>query len=591
MHRTYEIIDNIRDLARALEGVTRAALDFEGWHMVRLVQVCNDDVWFVCDFGNRDENWFSSAAHLFDKGQEWIAFFSKHELMCFEKYGEVQPIVWDVANLHKAIYGGGHLSLAKLLKVELGYEMDKEQQTSDWDTPDDLSDEQMNYAADDALYTWEVYRKLEDRATDGQMRAYRLLDDMTPAVMEMERNGIKLHVQRHRELIKKWEAMVQDREEKIRKLVPEDVLTNLNSGKQFTELMLLGLDDDAIDAWPKTEKTGRLSIKRKDLEHMSVYFGQDTDMGKFLKLMAERTTLNKYLSAFGETLIGHQQKGAGGRVHAHYNIAAAVTCRFSSSKPNLQQTPRDRDFFGERLSIRRGFVANQGNLLVSYDYSGIEMRVMALVSGDEKLLDVVINGDPHGVMAEKVLGRAIDKSNPEDKETRQQMKGVNFGIIYGVGALGLAANQGWTIGYAQEMLDTWADMYPEAWDYRNKMFKEARETGYITMVDGGTIKMDKKNPGLTKCANYPVQRAGLSVMARAIVRHHETLKQCPADVKLLSTIHDALIDEVPERMAQDVMLWMKRDMVRGFLDIFPNQSIKNLVEGGTGPSWGELEEA
>ena len=123
---TYEMITDQAGLERVLDkiGDGIAALDFEGWNIVRLAQVCNDDVWAVIDFGPHDANWFYEVAHWFEDAA-WIAFNSGHEKRCFAKHGEVYPTVWDVAHLRRAIEGGGHMSLKLLAGWELGIEMDK----------------------------------------------------------------------------------------------------------------------------------------------------------------------------------------------------------------------------------------------------------------------------------------------------------------------------------------------------------------------------------------------------------------------------------------------------------------------------------
>lgn len=593
------------DLAREwIRSRDICALDFEGWNIVRLVQLCDDDEWMVIDFGQAGENWFAEVAADFELDQAWVAFHSKHEKKCFKNHGGVEPTVWDVANLRRAIEGGGHMNLKQLVKLELGIELDKEEQGSDWDNGE-LTDSQLDYAADDALYTWQCWSLIRARADDDHMRCFDMLDSMTDAVLEMEANGLALDKGYHRTLIKQWSDLRDERETMIRDLVTPAEVENLNSGKQITAFMLPLLADDALDAWPMTPKTGLLSTKNKDLLNMSGLFG-DNPLGQFCRLLAERSTLEKYLSSFGETLIFWNDKEdlnenvIRGRVNALYNIAAAITCRFSCSKPNLQQIPRDRDFFGERLSVRRGFIAADGRLVVSFDYSGIEMVMMALISGDETLLHDVIYGDPHAVMAEYVAGRKIDKTVTEDYDLRQSMKAVNFGIIYGTTALGLAGRQGWAFSYAEDLMNYWASRYPKAWNYRFEVMKEAKQNGYIRMLDGGTIAMDQRKPGLTKCANYPVQRAALSVMARAIVRHKDSMDDLraryPRDAKDLlfcSTIHDALIDEAKEDMAPLVMQTMKHDMLEGYFDMFPmlrDVPEDRLLEGGMGPSWGELEE-
>ena len=596
MPETYELVTTPEGLEDLLDRVERrgyAALDFEGWgFFARLAQICNDDVWAVIDFGPEDgENWFQEVAHWFED-YAWIAFNSGHEKRVFDRYA-VCPTVWDVANLRRALRGGGHMSLKQLVGWELEVELDKTEQDSDWNRGE-LTQSQLDYAADDALWTWRVWKKLRAEADAGHMDCFNMLDGMADAVIEMEETGLKLDPGHHQQLIDHWQVLNDEREAAIRELITEAEVENLNSGKQLNDYFAALMPDDILDDWPKTEKTGLLSTANKDLLNMAGVFG-GTPFGDALRLLAERSTLQKYLSSFGHTLITKARLRNDMRVHARYNIGAAITCRFSSSGPNLQQIPRDREFFGERLSVRKSFIAEEGNRLVSLDYSGIEMRVLALVSGDEQLLHDVVYGDPHAVMAEYVVGRPIDKKVEADKELRQSMKAVNFGIVYGTTALGLAGRQGWKYSYADDLIKYWASRYPVAWELRFKAQAEAKQKPHLLrMVDGGTIYMGPK-PGLTRCANYPVQRAALSVMARAIVRHKNSLdafrERYPRDfVRMASTIHDALIDEAAEAIAVEILQMMYRDMVAGYLDVFPGAPTDKLVEGGMGPSWGELEE-
>jgi DNA polymerase-1 len=264
----------------------------------------------------------------------------------------------------------------------------------------------------------------------------------------------------------------------------------------------------------------------------------------------------------------------------------------------LQQVPRDKKLFAadeDQTRVRKSFIAPPGSLLVSYDYSAIEMRVLALLSGDDQLLEDVVFGDVHSEVAAVIAGHKIDKKTPEGKAARSAAKGVSFGIIYGSGAGGLALTMRTPIEKAQTYIDFWADRYKRAFAYRFQMQEEAQATGYLTMNDGGTIYLGKRNADLPKCANYPVQRAALSVMARAITRHKATLDQLrgsgaldPSRTLLLATIHDALIDEALETQAEIVKQAMAADMTAGYLDFFPGAPTDNLIEGGVGPNWADL---
>lgn len=589
-----DLLDDVDTGAAALDFETTAFTPAEG--RVRLAQICNDDVWAVIDFDQLDGG-FASVAHWFAEAS-WIVFNAGFEQRWFMAETNEPITCWDVGYLRRAIEGGGHFSLAQALKWDLDHDMPKEEQASDWGAAE-LTPSQLNYAADDALWTWRLWKHWRGRADADHMRAFNLLNDMIPAVIEMETNGMMLEPERHRALVDHWQELSDDRVMAIRDLITEDEVPNLNSGKQLSDFFARLLPDAALAGWPKTEKTGLLSTANKDLRLVGIQFA-GTPMQDALNLLAEYKTLQKYISSFGDSLLTHARLG-GGRVHARYNIAAARTGRFSSSAPNLQQIPRDREFFGERLSVRQSFVAPPGRKLVSLDYSGIELRVLALLTEDDQLLHDMVHGDVHLEVGSHIAGRRLDKKVTEDKEIRQAAKGVSFGIVYGIGAAGLAATMKRSMDEAQSYIDFWAERYPRAFRLRHRAMEEATANdGYLRMADGGTIWMGRPDGrrgseiGLTQCANYPVQRAALSIMAAAIARHHDGIddyRLWNGDVvHMLSTIHDALIDEADDEHAPAVLQLMKRDMVAGYLDIFPGAPTEKLVEGGLGPSWGELED-
>jgi len=343
MDRTYEMIttpEELEELLDRLDATDRvAALDFEGWDFFcRLAQICNDEVWAVIDFGPEGENWFDAVSHWFEE-YTWIAFNSGHEKRVFARY-DAAPEVWDVANLRRAMRGGGHFSLKLLAAWELEIELDKEEQGSNWNTGE-LTESQLDYAAGDAYWTWQIWQKLNAECDADQWEAFEMLDSMSDAVIEMEETGLKLDPVHHQSLIDNWQELTDERVAKIRELITEDEVQNLNSGKQLNDYFAALLPDDVLDDWPKTEKTGLLSTANRDLLNMAGVF-EATPLADALRLLAERSTLEKYLSSFGQTLINKARMGNDMRVHARYNIGAAITCRFSSSGPNLQQAPERR---------------------------------------------------------------------------------------------------------------------------------------------------------------------------------------------------------------------------------------------------------
>ncbi len=594
----YQMVSSMAGLKRAVnrcikQGAT--ALDFETTSLipaegrVRLVSLCNKKCHYLVDFDKMKKG-FRGAAHLFNKG-EWIVFNKGFELRWFMDAGQPTTRCRDVGNLRKAIIGGGNYKLAQIIQWELGIEMSKEEQASDWGAKV-LRQEQLDYAYLDAHRTWQLWKYWSDQADAQHWAGMAMFDNMVPAVIEMESAGMLLDVKAHAALVAEWEEVREEKIKGIRKMVGENEVTKLTSDSQWSDYFARNMPDHFLAGWPRTEKTGQLSMKGENLRKLAGTV-PGTPLEEFFDLLADFKKISKYLSSFGATLISHSDLSRDHRIRARFNIGAAKTGRFSSSGPNLQQIPRDNELLGKATSVRRSFISGLGRKLVSLDYSGIELRVLALLSGDEQLLTDMVEGDIHSEVAAKIAGHPIDKKTKAGKALRSKAKGVSFGIVYGSGASGLAVNMRTSVAVAQGYIDFWANRYPDAFQLRYDMMDEAARTKYIRMVDGGTVYMGKK-PDLPKCSNYPVQRAALSIMAAAIVRHKTSLDRERAAgrqrmTQFLSTIHDAIIDEAATKDCKRLLKIMEEDMVQGYLDVFPGAPIDNLVEGGVGPNWGELD--
>lgn len=598
--------DELSDALDTIEQSGAAALDFETTGLwlpaeVRLAQICNDDVWIVIDFWALPGKSFEAYAHWFaDARVKWIAFNGLFEYSWFGWLDLYDVHITDVAHLRRSVMGGDQMSFAQMLQRDFEYSMPKGEQKSNWAAPE-LADSQIAYAADDALWTWKAYVHWHKRATEmGTLDAAKMFDDLIPCCFEMRETGLALDDRRHRELVKGWKKRAAIFEAGLRSYVGEDEVHNLASRTQWSDFLNQVLPDNVLSAWPRTKNTGQLQMTTASAKEMAIALGGDRENNPVVDVLyhhADMTTVNQYLSNFGDKLLDMAGREDSGRIHPSYNIARAVTGRFSSSAPNVQQIPRDRVLLGEDTSVRRSFVAGPGREYATFDYSGIELRTLALLSGDDQLLYDCIDGDLHSEVASFMVGRKIDKSLPADKEIRSRAKGVSFGIIYGSTAVGVASTLRTSISRAQELVDFWADRYPKAFNLRSDVMDEAlANDGYIRMVDGGTIYMGKK-PSMPKCANYPVQRAALTIMARALIRHRASLNDQAAryndwaDVSMAATIHDAMIDEAPRRLAPEVLQVMAYDMQQGFLDVFPGASTDKLLEGGHGKNWGDIKDS
>ena len=596
----YKLITHAEDLAAYLDrvGDNYCALDFETTALrpedgkVRLVSLHDGTAGAVVDF-YQIPGGFDACASMFDRGR-WIVFNSGFELRWFIAAGAPNTCCKDVGFLRRAILGGGRYSLKQVVEWDLDRQMDKTEQASNWAALE-LTQSQLDYAYKDAVDTWDLFQHWYDRADELHLQAWDMLDGMVPAVIEMEDTGMLVDTHRHKKLADHWADLQAKQIATIRDAVSEDEVENINSDIQWSDYFARHMPDHILVKWPRTEKAGTLSMKSEVLNSLGSQFFTalgENPITQLLDTLRDYKRLTKYLTSFGHPLIASAQKHADSRVRCRFNIGAAKTCRFSSSGPNLQQIPRDLTLIGEDTSVRSSFVAPMGRKLVSLDYSGIELRVLALLSEDDQLLEDVVYGDVHSEVASVIAGKTIDKSTPEGKAARTAAKGVSFGIIYGSAATGLAVNMRTSSNKAQKYIDFWSDRYSNAFRYRHRMMDEASDTRFIRCVDGGTLYMGRF-PDLPKCANYPVQRAALSVMAKAIARHKRSLDELRAagqhrHTKILSTIHDALIDEAATADAQECLRIMETDMTQGYLDVFPGAPTERLVEGGIGSSWGSL---
>ena len=594
---TYRLVSTRKALEAAVKRCEKqhyTALDFETTSLepsegrVRLVSLCNDKCSYLVDF-DAIPGGFKSTARLFSSGS-WVVFNAGFEQRWFLAAG-IATTCLDVGNLRRAIQGGGHFALKQIVLWDLKIEMSKEQQISDWAAAV-LTTEQLDYAYKDAELTWQLWQYWAAQADDGRWAGFRMLNDMVPAVIEMETAGLKLDTQHHSKLVRKWSRTQAAKIKTIRSLVSSEEVPNINSDTQWSDYFARHMPDNFLSAWPRTERTNQLSMKVETLNKLAGAV-TGTPLEVCFDTLAGYKTISKYISSFGETLINKATMSPDNRVRARFNIGAAKTCRFSCSSPNLQQIPRDKELLGEATSVRRSFVAGMGRSLVSLDYSGIELRVLSILSSDEQLLEDMVEGDVHLEVASVIAGRKVNKATKKGKEARQQAKAVSFGIIYGAGASGLSMTMRTSVDNAQNYIDFWQSRYPKAFNMRYAMMDEASKTRFIRMVDGGTVYMGRQ-PELTRCANFPVQRAALSIMAKAITRHKDTLDKERAAgrqkmTRMVSTIHDALIDEASAKHAKACLKLMKKDMIDGYLDMFPNAPIDNLVEGGIGPNWAELK--
>jgi DNA polymerase-1 len=294
--------------------------------------------------------------------------------------------------------------------------------------------------------------------------------------------------------------------------------------------------------------------------------------------------LAKLKSTYSDALI-EQINPDTGRVHTSYSQTIANTGRLSSSDPNLQNIPIRTE---EGRKIRRAFIARPGSVLLSADYSQIELRLVAHVAGIEALKEAFRDGmDIHAITASQVFGVPVDGMDPM---VRRRAKAINFGILYGISAFGLARQLGISRGEAGDYIAAYFDRFPEIRDYMEATKAEAREHGFVTTLFGRKCHVGgiaSKNPsvrGFSERAaiNAPIQGGAADIIKRAMIRIPGALADAGLSAKMLLQVHDELVFEVAEAEVGDT-----RELVTGIMESVAHLDVPLTVDVGFGPNWEE----
>jgi DNA polymerase-1 len=302
------------------------------------------------------------------------------------------------------------------------------------------------------------------------------------------------------------------------------------------------------------------------------------------RLILDYRSLSKLKSTYTDKLPG-QVNPRTGRVHTSYHQAVAATGRLSSSDPNLQNIPV-RTTEGRR--IRQAFVAEQGKLILAADYSQIELRIMAHLSGDAGLVEAFARGDDiHRATAAEVFGAAPDQVTAEQ---RRSAKAINFGLIYGMSAFGLGKQLGIERGQAQAYVDRYFQRYPGVKAYMETTRELAREQGYVETLFGRRLyvpEITARNAQRRQAAertaiNAPMQGSAADIIKRAMLRVDAWIKSETSGVTMIMQVHDELVFEVPLTFRQAA-----EKAIRERMESAADLLVPLVVDIGTGGNWDE----
>ena len=430
------------------------------------------------------------------------------------------------------------------------------------------------YAAEDALVTLALHEKLWPQLEkDAQLK--KVFTDIELPMLSVlnivQRNGVLIDdtslLLQSQELAEKMNVL----EQRAYDLAEQNF--NLASPKQIQEILFEKMELPIIRKTPK----GQASTAEDVLQELALEY-------ELPKLILDHRSMGKLKSTYTDKLpiMVNSQTG---RVHTSYHQAVAVTGRLSSSDPNLQNIPIRTD---EGRRIRHAFIVPEGKQMLAADYSQVELRIMAHLSGDETLLTAFRDGDDiHSTTAAEIFSVELDQVNSDQ---RRKAKAINFGLIYGMSAFGLAKqlNIGWQ--EAQQYIDIYFDRYPGVKRYMDDIRQAAADQGYVETVFGRRLYLpdiNAKNGQLRKYAertaiNAPMQGTAADIIKTAMINIQRTLENKNYATTMIMQVHDELVFEVP-----DAEVAIIQPLIREKMQSAATLDVPLVVDIGLGKNWGE----
>lgn len=484
-------------------------------------------------------------------------------------------------------------SLATGVERTLGQTLPKEEQLSDWSAPE-LTAQQIEYAAADALACLQIYQKLLPTIIEqGQHRIYTLWCRTALILADASLTGFRFDWAAHQALSDSWDIEKQKQAELLQPLMPG---VNPDSNKQLGEWLAEHCPGLHIE-WPKTDADAPSFTKETLPPHSNLSwcaalldyrkagqlvksFGNGSERVQPKRESTPRRPRISYRDKYGDPVSN--------RIHPQFRHGMTVTGRLTCSNPNLQQVPRG--------DMRNLFVADDGCVLVGADLGQVELRVAALISKDKTMLAAYRDGkDLHRITAAAMVGISEDAVTPDQ---RQAAKAVNFGLLFGAGYKGLRDYARNTYGVDMSLAEaakhrlTFLQTYSQYAKWQRQQADSAEETGKATtrlsllrdwVTQGG-------NSRYTESMNIPIQGSAAEVMLETIDRLPE---QLPAGAQILHTVHDELIIQCQIADADQVKQTLIDCFRQGFLAVFPEADAlglagADLVDAATGRSWGEI---
>ncbi len=549
-YRLISDADELPGVTEALRSAAEIGVDLETTSLsprdgrTRLLQLSTPEQTFIVDvFGARD---LSALKEMLEDGPVKILQNAKFDYAFLkDAHGISLSPIFDTMLAAQLLDGGeqgASYALEAISERYLDESLDKSAQREDWSG--ELSGRQLEYAARDAAVLLPLRERLAEKLAEEKLGTVSKIEFRTVAALsEMELAGIKLDVEKWKKLEKKVRKRRDEAAVHLESFFPEPegVLPleglgprlNLNSPKQITDAFrLLGIELSDTKVWTLLK-----------VDHPAA------------KALLDYRELQKKLGTYLETYANFVHPKTG-RIHANFLQCRVPTGRLACTNPNIQQIPHEDEF-------RECFVAEQGNALVIADYSQIELRILAEVSGDPAFVEAFRNGDDlHRVTAATMYGVELEEV---DKEQRSAAKRINFGLMYGRGAKSLSAQLGTDEARGRQLIDEYFANYPKVQRFLQSTANKATRDRTLRTLSGRVRKFgdtvgDDRGGMRREAMNYPIQGSSADIAKLALVYVRDELEG--TDARLINCVHDELVVECPENLASEVGERMKSAMVR-----------------------------
>jgi len=514
-----------------------------------------------------------------------IAHNAKYDYILLARYGLIaSPLAFDTMLAEFIVDPSSrNLGLKNLAAIRLGEEMTHIEELigkgkKQISMADVAIETVANYAAADAETTLHLMPIMQEEL--GRVNGAKILDEidmpLTTVLAEMEMAGALIDTDFFSKMSVELAKRLAEIEKEIYQLAGKTF--NINSPQQLSDILFNHLRLEPPDKGRKTA-TGFYSTSADVLDAMR---GKHS----ILDWILEQRELSKLKSTYVDALPTAVDKNTG-RVHTSYSQVGAVTGRLSSNNPNLQNIPI-RTETGRR--VRNGFIAEKGNVLLSVDYSQIELRIVAHMAEDEAMLAAFRAGeDIHATTAAAIYDIELDKVT---KDMRRHAKAINFGLIYGMSAFGLSRSTELTLAEAEDFVKAYFRKFPGVKKYLDGMRRQAAEIGYVETLLGrrryfpalqGKVNVQIKNREEREAINAPIQGTAADIMKIAMLRIPSALKNAGLKGKMLLQVHDELVLECPESEMQETAQVVQETMANAY-----PLSIPLETEARAGANWGEM---